>query len=123
MKLEKNKVYKVKHDRLMFEDNFPRDYIIFSPKKDVLIPDNFFTSTKWSYRNDKSFMTNFTVCFDGTILYKSASTSVGTDCTFMPLKLEDYNDIKKAVELIGNGYLYNRKLNELILNAKKRTSI
>ncbi len=119
MILEKNKVYKVRHDRCMFEDDFPRDYIIFSPKKDVLIPDDFFTSVKWSRLNDRSFNTNFTVCLDNTILYKGSSTSVGPDCAFLPLKLEDHDDIRKAVKLIGNGCLYNRKLNRLVYNAKK----
>ena len=123
MILEKDKVYKVKHNRLMFEDDFPRDYIIFSPKKDVLIPDDFFTSVKFPYRNDRSFNTNFTVCLDNTILYKGSSTSVGTDCVFLPLKLEDHDDIRKAVKLIGNGCLYNRKLNKLVFNAEKGTSI
>ena len=123
MILEKDKVYKVKHDRRMFEDDFPRDYIIFSPKKDVLIPDDFFTSVKFPYRNDRSFKTNFTVCLDETILYKGSLTSVGTDCAFLPLKLEDHDDIRKAVKLIGNGCLYNRKLNKLVFNAEKGTSI
>lgn len=123
MILEKDKVYKVKHNRLMFEDDFPRDYIIFSPKKDVLIPDDFFTSVKFPYRNDRSFTTNFTVCLDNTILYKGSSTSVGTDCAFLPLKLEDHDDIRKAVKLIGNGCLYNRKLNKLIFNVKEGTCI
>lgn len=123
MILEKDKVYKVKHDRSLFEDDFPRDYIIFSPKNDVLIPDDFFTSLKWKRWDDRSFKTNFTVCFDNTILYKGSSTSVGSDCAFLPLKLEDHDDIRKAVKLIGNGCLYNRKLNKLVFNAEKGTSI
>ena len=61
MILEKDKVYKVRHDRCMFEDDFPRDYIIFSPKNNVFIPSDFFTSVKFPYRNDRSFKTNFTV--------------------------------------------------------------
>lgn len=123
MILEKDKVYKVRHDRRMFEADFPRDYIIFSPKKDVLIPDDFFTSVKFPYRNDRSFKTNFTVCFNETILYKDSSTSVDTDCVFLSLKLEDHDDIRKAVKLIGNGCLYNRKLNKLIFDAKEGTCI
>lgn len=119
MKLEKDKVYKVRHDRTLFEDDFQRDYIIFSPKKDVLIPDDFFTSGKFP----RLFKTNFTVCFDETILYKDSSTSVDTDCAFLPLKLEDHDDIRKAVKLIGNGCLYNRKLNKLVFNVKEGTCI
>lgn len=123
MILEKDKVYKVRHDRTLFEDNFPRDYIIFSPKNNVFIPDDFFTSLKWSHHNDRSFKTNFTVCLDNTIICKDSSTSVGTDCAFLPLNLEDHDDIRKAVKLIGNGCLYNRKLNKLIFDVKEGTCI
>ena len=78
---------------------------------------------KWPLSNEISFKTNFTVCFDEEILYKGSSTAVGTDCAFLPLKLEDHDDIRKAVKLIGNGCLYNRKLNKLVFNAEKGTSI
>ena len=126
MKLEKDKVYKVRHDRALFEEDFPRDYIIFSPTKDIFFPEDFFNGIKGYGKNFyKQFNTVFTICFDGKVL-APAGTSVDRCVVFLPLTQEDYEDIRKAIKMfskIGKNCFYNRKLNKLIFNVKEGACI
>ena len=113
--LEKDKVYKIKHE----VNGFDRDYIICSPIDDVDIV-NLTTYTFGSRKKYRQFRCHFVVCFDGRINISNdnnddAISGYFEDCAVLPLSTNDLEDIKKA--MIKLGEKYNRKLNRVILNA------
>lgn len=110
LKLEKNKVYKIYHNPNLFEEAFPRDYLLISPKSDVVY-ENF----------NIKFMCNFICCFDYDIVYDEITT-VTSDCRCEPLNFKDLEEIKKAVEGSNGRYYYNRKLGMIIENDTKERS-
>ena len=124
MILEKNKVYKIRH-QLSSGENYKRNYLIFAPREDVILGDDYFygdTLTQWTYdRSTKCFFTIFTCCFDGDILTMKdgappISCGAGIDrlCKFLPLTEYDYKDVRKALDKLGGKYLFNRKTNKLM---------
>jgi hypothetical protein len=136
MKLEKNKVYKIKHPNV---HGYPhgRNYIICAFKNDITIEDNFFKKYNplegekeiWKHAID----TVFTSCFSGEIMIAdtvepdnptgSSQTGITNFCTFLPIEERDYEDIRKAMYALGKGYRYNRKLNIITYDTKSKTSI
>jgi hypothetical protein len=132
MILEKGKVYKVHH--IFAPRDYDRDYIIFSPLDDVMLADDYFTEYKMGMRYESmNIFTLFTVCFSGEVLVVSeaetrnphgySTTGIDRFLKLLPLTDKDYDDIRKALLLLGNGYKYNRKLNEIVYVAKNETSI
>jgi hypothetical protein len=119
-KLEKDKVYKIKHDCNGYD--FSRDYIICSPVEDVDITNLDLACTMGGHIHKwKRFGCHFIVCFDGGLEYKGTSGFID-DCSFLPLNQKDFDEIRKAVKVIGAKY--NRKLNKLIsTNVEKGASI
>lgn len=130
MVLKRGKVYKVKHPLVrQREYNYERDYIIFSPREDIILRDDYFgvdpIPTKFTELvrlEQKNLPTIFTVCFNGNVIVTKevknditqlSSTGIDRFCNIIPLKNEDYKDIRKAIGLLGNRYKYNRKLNEI----------
>ena len=116
MTLEKDKVYKVKHNS--YFGRCQRNEIIFSPINNVELPKGFFDV----YSNCapiRSIDTHFTVCFDKTIRTKydirGSQTGLDRNCVILDITDEDYSLIRKAIERLGYGYKYNRKLNKIIL--------
>jgi hypothetical protein len=137
MKLEKNKVYKIKHPTV---HGYPhgRNYIICAFKNDIAINDNFFEKynpCKWEKEIwvSSSIDTVFTSCFSGEIMIAdtveadnptgSSQTGISNFCTFLPIEEKDYEDIRKAIGMLGKGYRYNRKLNIITYDTKSKTSI
>lgn len=132
MILEKGKVYKVKH--LFAPGYYERDYIIFSPKEDVILADDYFTDYKSRLRCESmNIFTLFTVCFSGDVIVVSeaetrnphgySTTGIDRFIKIIPLTEKDYEDIRKVVDALGKGYKYNRRLNEIVYVAKNETSV
>lgn len=132
MKLEKGKVYKAKH--VLVPRGYDRDYIIFSPLDDVMLADDYFTEFKMGIRYESmNIFTLFTVCFSGDVLVASeaetrnphgySTTGIDRFLKLLPLTDKDYEDIRKVVDALGEGYKYNRKLNEIVYVAKNETSV
>ena len=134
MKLEKNKVYKIKHPTV---HGYPHDrnYIICAFKNDITIEDNFFEEYnpgKWE-KFKRNIDTVFTSCFSGEIMIAdtveadnptgSSQTGISNFCTFLPIEEKDHEDIWKAIRALGGKYKYNRKLNKLIYEAESETHI
>lgn len=113
--LERNKVYKVVHERVFFSDFFNRDYIIFSPKNMCIIEENSIGKKHVPHlKQVVKIKCLFSIDFCGEACM-NLDTSIFTDCHFEPLNTNDINDIKKAIDTrVLNGYKYNRKLNTLI---------
>ena len=107
--LERHKVYKIKHypNITPFEEDFPRDYIICSPRKDIKVIDE---------KHIYEIPSHFIVCFDGTIINGNVSTSFRKcDNTIeQELNYNDLQDIKEAMTIIKRKY--NRKLNKIVSN-------
>lgn len=105
MTFEKDKVYKAIHIGVWGRK---RDYIIFSPLDDIMFGE----------QHSITFKTHFTVCFDGGIMTKYdsdiAKTGFDSGCRLGKLNNKDYDDIKRAMRLLGNNHHYNRKLNKVI---------
>lgn len=136
MKLEKNKVYKIKHPTV---HGYPHDrnYIICVFRNDITIEDNFFEKYNPCGREKEIFKrpldTVFTSCFNGEIMIAdtveadnptgSSQTGITNFCTFLPIEERDYEDIWKAIRALGGKYKYNRKLNKLIYDAESETHI
>lgn len=123
MVLERDKVYKVRHNTFTNPIGWT-NYIIFSPIYDVIIPDDFFDKTVYqSIGPIRDISTHFTVCFDKNICVKyddginKSVTGLNHDCEILDITNEDYPLIKEAMEKLGHGYKYNRKLNKLIKTA------
>ena len=114
--LEKDKVYKIKHE----VSGFDRDYIICSPINDVDIV-NLTTYTFGNRKKYRPFRCHFVVCFDGRINIDDAISAYSEDCAVLPLSTNDLVDVRLAMEKLGEKY--NRKLNRVILNAEARTCI
>lgn len=116
MILEKDKVYKIKHESQ--KDNHGwRTYIICSPMRSIDI-DNLECIAYLSKRERYTqFKCHFVVCFDGSIMTdrerKDSQTAFFESCEVMPLEEKDLNDVRKAVTMMGAKY--NRKLNKLVL--------
>ena len=118
MTLEKDKVYKVKH--LLFRN--PSEWtnnIIFSPISDIEIPNNFFDKNCTDIVSPiPDIDTHFTVCFDYKIntkySLKGSATGIDRNCLILDITNEDYPIIKEAIDELGHGYKYNRKLNKII---------
>ena len=110
MLLSANKVYKIKHlNHDLFISDFPRDYIIFSPKYDY----NF--GYRFSIKDTPEILLDdiqceFLIDFLGCFVF-DASTSIHSDCVFEKLTMKDLEDIRIG---IGKKFKYNRKLNKLI---------
>ena len=121
MFLEKDKVYKVRHNTFTNPIGWV-NYIIFSPIYNVIIPDDFFDKTVYKSAI-RDISTHFTVCFDKNIItkydggIKKSVTGLRHDCEILDITNEDYPLIKEAMEKLGHGYKYNRKLNKLIQTA------
>ena len=115
MTLEKDKIYKIRHFTQMLHLEYSRQYIICSPKDDVVIESDY-----------KTFETHFTICFSGRILThglsnanedvfsKPSSTSISKSDIIEKLNNNDYNEIRIALGMLDNNYRYNRRLNKLI---------
>ena len=115
MTLEKDKIYKIRHFRQMLQPEYARQYIICSPKDDVVIDSDY-----------KNFETHFTICFSGRILThglsngnkdvfsKPSTTSISKSDIIEKLNNNDYDEIRTALGMLGNNYRYNRRLNKLI---------
>ena len=112
MTLEKDKIYKIRHFHQMLHPEYARQYIICSPKDDVVIN---------SDSDCKTFETHFTICFSGRILTheltdfsKPSSTSISKPDIIEKLNNNDYDEIRIALGMLDNNYRYNRRLNKLI---------
>ena len=107
MRLEKDKIYKIVSSHPSVVARYPRNYLIVCPMEE------------YSGRIF-NFQTHFTVCFDGEIqLGVFAGLYVGFD-EFVELTQNDLKEVKKAIELLGGSYCYNRKLNKLIKNENNK---
>ena len=105
-KLEKNKVYKVYFPYRMLARKFPRNYLLICPKRNF----NFTL-----FDNFKQLECHFICCFNGDVVYNSQTSIVrGVWLSETPFKQSDFDDIKKAMYDFKK-YVYNRKLNELVL--------
>jgi len=136
MKLEKNKVYKIKHPTV-HGYRHARDYIICAFKNDITIEDNFFEKYNPREREKeiwkRAIDTVFTSCFSGEIMIAdtveadnptgSSQTGISNFCIFLPIEEKDHEDIRKAIRELGSKYKYNRKLNKLVYEAKSGTHI
>jgi len=114
-KLEKDRVYKIKHT----VNGFYRDYIICSPINDVDIV-NLTTYAFGNRKKYRQFRCHFVVCFDGRINISNdnnddAISAYFEDCVVLPLSTNDLVDVRLAMEKLGGKY--NRKLNRVIVNA------
>jgi hypothetical protein len=77
--------------------------------------------------------TIFTVCFSGEIRTENeiepmnphghSSTGVDRFGRLLPLTNKDYEDLRRVVDELGEGYKYNRKLNEIVYDSKSKTSV
>jgi len=132
MILEKGKVYKIKH--IFAPCDYERDYIIFSPLNDVMLADDYFTEYKMGIQcRSMNIFTLFTVCFSGEVRVVSeaetlnphgySTTGLDRFSKLLPLTVKDYEDIRKVVDALGEGYKYNRKLNEIVYVAKNEPSV
>ena len=107
MRLKKDKIYKIVSSHPSVVANYPRNYLIVCPMEE------------YSGRTF-NFQTHFTVCFDGEIqLGVLAGLQVDFD-KFGELTQNDLREVKKAIELLGGSYYYNRKLNKLIKNENNK---
>lgn len=116
MVLEKDKVYKIKHESQKDIHSW-RSYIICSPMRSIDI-DNLECIANLSKRERYTqFDCHFVVCFNGEIRTNregiDSQTAFFESCEVMPLEEEDLNDVRKAVTMMGAKY--NRKLNKLVL--------
>jgi len=120
MILESDKVYKVEHCTPFRK----RKYIIFSPLKDIKVPDDYFGNNEFmpKYDNIRHINTHFTICFDGSILTEfdivrdkpfQPQTGIDCACKLLPLCLKDLEEIRMTIKQMGHGYKYNRKLNKI----------
>jgi hypothetical protein len=132
MILEKGKVYKIYH--MFAPQEYGRDYIIFSPLDDVMLADDYFTEYNMGIRCESmKIFTLFTVCFSGEVLVATeaetlnphgySTTGIDRFSKLIPLTDKDYDDIRKVVDALGEGYKYNRKLNEIVYVAKNETFV
>jgi hypothetical protein len=127
MKLEKDKIYKIKHHFFYYSG---RDYIICAFKEDIEIQDDFFEEYNPKRREYfiGTYDTIFTCCFDGSIItkniieasnpYGSSQTGISNFCKILPIDEKDYKDIRKAIVALNGKYKYNRKLNKLTYDIK-----
>ena len=118
MILEQGKVYKVKHGRFTPVQHGWVDYIIFSPMHNIKLPDDYFSDEGIfkRYGDKRDIDTIFTVCFNNNIVTKNEHSQTGLEVYDSILELTD-NDllmVKKAMEMLGHGYKYNRKLNKIV---------
>jgi hypothetical protein len=67
-----------------------------------------------------NFQTHFTVCFDGVIQLGVLAGLQDEFDEFGELTQNDLRDIRKAIELLGGSYCYNRKLNKLVKNENNK---
>lgn len=115
-KLEKDKVYKIKHKNV---HAFERNYIICAPSEDVdIVHLNGVATLSDGLHKLRIFPCHFIVCFDGNIEIDGTS-GFFDDCEIMLLERKDYDDIKRGVVGIV-GTKYNRKLNKLIYDTRER---
>lgn len=114
MILEKDKVYKIRHDFRGYYPSKWRNYIICSPIKDI-DTENLKLLSYLSTRMERytPFDCHFVICFNGTAIGKDAQTSFYESCEVLPLDSKDLGDIRKVVTMLG--ITYNRKLNKLVL--------
>lgn len=115
--LEKDKVYKVKS--CIVNIISWRKYVIFSPLSDITIPEDFLGGDIYDFPRSLTIKTHFTVCFDGSINtkydLKPSETGLHCRCSILDINPNDYNDIRKAINKLGHGYMYNRKLNKIVI--------
>lgn len=121
MILEKDKVYKIRHEFWGNRHDDWRDYIICSPINDIDTEKLRFCS-RFHYPTMERytpFDCHFVICFDGTVIGEAAQTSFYPQtsffesCEVLPLDSKDLGDIRKVVTMLG--IAYNRKLNKLVL--------
>lgn len=110
MILEKDKVYKILHKDECSAPKKWRDYIICSPKVDVDTEKLDLHAMGMKYTQ---FHCNFVICFDGRIDTGECSSGFLENCEIVPLRGEDIDEIRKAINILG--IKYNRKLNKLVL--------
>ena len=116
MILEKNKVYKVYHNPRSFEKQYPRDFLLICPIKDIVFDDGFLKGDKsnsWYSSKYKQFECLFIICFDGGYVFNHA-TCVTEDCYIKPLNEDDLKDIRKVLDGMCGEYKFNRKLNMVV---------
>jgi len=121
--LEKDKVYKIKHN-IINTINW-RNYVIFSPLSNMTIPEDFLEGNLNNYPMSLTIYTHFTVRFDGSISTKydvghngvpcPSATGLNCCCSILDINPNDYNDIRNAINKLGDGYMYNRKLNKIVI--------
>ena len=109
-KFLKGKVYKIILKSRV--EQYPRDYLIFSPESDNDISGKSYTAIK----------TLFTVALDGSILTKfdSRPSEIGIeieDNVEQLNKKQDFIDINNVMRKLGHDYKYNRKLEKIIDNS------
>lgn len=101
MRLEKDKIYKLVSSHPSVVGHYPRNYLIVCPMEECS-------------GGTFNFQTHFTVCFDG-VIELGVLAGLQTDFDeFGELTQNDLGEIKKAIEMLGGSYYYNRKLNKLI---------
>ena len=108
MIFEKNKIYKIQHSMLNKCIGW-RDYIIFSPIKDIDVQIPCYKSFE--------IESNFVICFDKTIVTKydkDCKTGFDWNCAVKDLDNKDLNEVRLAMMKLGHGYKYNRKLSKLV---------
>ena len=112
MKLEKDKVYKINHIGAIGMRTWTsqRTYIICSPIKDIELGEE-----------HTSFKTHFTICFDGSIECDDKSSSgASLKSNLEELNDRDVEEIRNAINMLGENFKYNRKLHKLIINGSNR---
>ena len=112
MVLEKDKVYKIRHDVV----GYIREYVIVSPIANVDIENlKFAAHLSKGVERYTQFDCHFVVCFDGLIMAngKGCGSSFFETCKILPLEEKDLNDVRKAVTMLGAKY--NRKLNKVVI--------
>jgi hypothetical protein len=113
MILEKGKVYKIKHQRTHFGDDFLRDYILCCPSESVYVDETQLVITYPYLVNITSIECLFLIGFN-ELFYSDTKTTLFKDCSIEPLNEKDIAEIGKVVYSIGHGYKYNRKLNKIV---------
>ena len=112
MIIRKNRVYKVYHHCNNFEKPFPRKYLLICPSNSLTIADDYLKG--FDYDSSRYPLNcKFIVCFDGCILFDT-KTDIARRCSFEELNNNDFEDIKKAMDLSRGKYKYNRRKNEIV---------
>ena len=107
MRLKKDKIYKIVSFHPSVVRHYPRNYLIVCPMEE-------------HSGRTFNFQTHFTVCFDGVIQLGVLAGLQDEFDEFGELTQNDLRDIRKAIELLGGSYCYNRKLNKLIKNENNK---